>query len=106
MAARQRIHLVRIQVSPSQLTYLVYKTYRRHRPTSDSIRASIASLSYLHNQTVNVYSHLVGAIISIILPVYFYQFIFKTQLNARLADLILVSVYCFGVAVCFAFSVT
>ncbi|KAK8084739.1 Hly-III related protein [Apiospora hydei] len=44
-----------------------------YRPTSESTWLSVASLSYLHNQTINAYSHLIGALIFVSLPYYFYD---------------------------------
>ncbi|KAK8045041.1 hypothetical protein PG993_005065 [Apiospora rasikravindrae] len=75
-----------------------------YRPTSESTWLSVASLSYLHNQTINAYSHLIGALIFVSLPYYFYEYVYKHQLHAEAVDLIVVSTYCIGVAVCFAFS--
>ncbi|KAI6081445.1 putative hemolysin-III channel protein Izh2 [Hypoxylon rubiginosum] len=77
-----------------------------YRPTSGSALRSIASLLYLHNQTINAYSHLIGAVIFVALPFYFYQHDYVYQPNARVDDIFVVSVYCLGVAVCFAFSAT
>ncbi|KAK8116169.1 hemolysin-III family protein [Apiospora sp. TS-2023a] len=77
-----------------------------YRPTSGSTWLSLASLTYLHNQTINAYSHLLGALIFVSLPYYFYEYIYKHQLHAEPIDLVVVSTYCIGVAVCFAFSAT
>ncbi|KAK7991899.1 hypothetical protein PG996_013088 [Apiospora saccharicola] len=77
-----------------------------YRPTSGSTWLSLASLSYLHNQTINAYSHLLGALIFVSLPYYFYEYVYKHQLHAEPVDMIVVSTYCIGVAVCFAFSTT
>ncbi|KAK8022967.1 hemolysin-III family protein [Apiospora marii] len=77
-----------------------------YRPTSGSTWLSLASLSYLHNQTINAYSHLVGALIFVSLPYYFYEYVYKHEPHAEVIDLIVVSTYCIGVAVCFAFSTT
>ncbi|CAK1365688.1 unnamed protein product [Cercospora beticola] len=75
-----------------------------YRPTSASIYVSFASLSYLNNQTVNSYSHLFGCALFAILPLYFKKIFFDHQPNACFADLVVVSVYCFGVSICFTFS--
>ncbi|KAL9534612.1 ADIPOR-like receptor [Sphaerulina musiva] len=80
-----------------------------YRPTSHSIWKSILSLSYLNNQTINAYSHLVGSAIFLALPWYFYEKIYNdTTITpyGQLVDLVVVSTYCLGVAVCFAFSAT
>ncbi|KAK8069457.1 hypothetical protein PG994_006073 [Apiospora phragmitis] len=77
-----------------------------YRPTSESTWLSVASLSYLHNQTINAYSHLMGALIFVSLPYYFYEYVYKYQSHAEAIDLVVVSTYCIGVAVCFTFSAT
>ncbi|KAK5988417.1 ADIPOR-like receptor SPBC12C2.09c [Cladobotryum mycophilum] len=70
-----------------------------YRPTSGSAWISVTSLLYLNNQTINTYSHLVGAIIFLSLPLYFYEYIFKHQPNAQVDDLLVISTYSFGVAI-------
>lgn len=59
---------------------------------------------YLNNQSVNTYSHLVGALAFLLLPFYFYHEIWPTQANGQWEDVLIVGVYCWGVAVCFTFS--
>ncbi|KAM3449641.1 hypothetical protein MY3296_006725 [Beauveria thailandica] len=75
-----------------------------YRPTSGSARMSFTSLLYLNNQTVNTYSHLLGALFFLLLPFYFYHDIFSRQPGAQQEDVLVVSIYCLGVAVCFVFS--
>ncbi|KAH0491860.1 hypothetical protein TgHK011_003263 [Trichoderma gracile] len=77
-----------------------------YRPTSGSTWTSIAGLFYLHNQTINIYSHLVGAVVFCLLPFYFYWNYYRFQPNAHLDDVVVISTYCLGVAVCFTFSAT
>ena len=77
-----------------------------YRPTSGSIWKSITSLLYINNQTINTYSHLVGCVIFIFLPLYFYEHVYKYQQNAQAVDVLLISIYTTGVAICFAFSAT
>ncbi|KAK8879486.1 Adiponectin receptor protein [Apiospora arundinis] len=77
-----------------------------YRPTSGSTWLSLASLSYFHNQTINAYSHLIGALVFVSLPYYFYEYVYKHQRHVEAIDLIVVCTYCIGVAVCFLFSVT
>ncbi|EME38028.1 hypothetical protein DOTSEDRAFT_29774 [Dothistroma septosporum NZE10] len=73
-------------------------------PTSNSLLSSLTSLGHLNNQTVNTYSHLLGAVGFLALPFYFYWNVLPTQPTARTADLVVVTVYCLGVATCFVFS--
>ncbi|XWX00545.1 hypothetical protein V2A60_008565 [Cordyceps javanica] len=75
-----------------------------YRAPSGSVSVSLASLLYLNNQTINTYSHLFGALFFAALPLYFYHYIFRLQRNAQEQDLVVVSIYCYGVAVCFVFS--
>ncbi|KAK8014613.1 hemolysin-III channel protein Izh2 [Apiospora arundinis] len=77
-----------------------------YRPTSGSTWLSLASLSYFHNQTINAYSHLIGALVFVSLPYYFYEYVYKHQRHVEAIDLIVVCTSCIGVAVCFLFSVT
>ncbi|TRX89055.1 hypothetical protein FHL15_010074 [Xylaria flabelliformis] len=77
-----------------------------YRSTSGSAWKSVTSLRYLHNQTINAYSHLLGAVLFLALPVHFYQNEYLRQENAHVEDIYVVTVYCLGVAVCFTLSAT
>jgi adiponectin receptor len=43
-----------------------------YRPASNSYRKSLASLTHLHNETVNIYTHLIGAVLALLAGVYAY----------------------------------
>jgi adiponectin receptor len=58
----------------------------------------------MHNQTVNACSHLVGASIFGGLPFIFYHNDYVDHPRSQTEDLLVISFYCFGVAVCFTFS--
>ncbi|KAM0707322.1 hypothetical protein Q7P35_005560 [Cladosporium inversicolor] len=75
-----------------------------YRPASFSARKSFASLFQKHNQTVNACSHLVGASIFGGLPFVFYHNDYVNHPSSQTKDLVVISLYCFGVAVCFTFS--
>lgn len=75
-----------------------------YRPTSGSIWKSLASLLYAHNQSINIYTHLVGCVFFLSLPFYFYEHVYKHQPNARIMDVWVVTIYTTGVAVCFSCS--
>ena len=77
-----------------------------YRTTSGSIWKSIASLLYINNQTINTYSHLLGCVMFIFLPWYFYENVYKYQQHGKAVDVLLISIYTTGVAICFAFSAT
>lgn len=60
----------------------------------------------MNNQTINSYSHVVGALVFVALPHYFFHYEFKINPGAQQLDLVVFNIYCLGVAVCFAFSAT
>jgi adiponectin receptor len=62
------------------------------------------SLLYLNNQTINSYSHFVGAMIFALLPSYFYNAILPESTYPGTIDLIVVTIYCYGVSICFTLS--
>ena len=70
---------------------------RHYRPCSNCYRKSIASLGYLHNQTVNVYSHLLGALIFSVVA-----FGLDDYFSARYGptDRILIACFFIGVILC------
>lgn len=75
-----------------------------YRPASGSLWSSVASLARMHNQTVNVYSHLIGAMIFIIYPIQLYG---DSQLGSSLVqweDFLILTIYCYSVATCLLFS--
>ena len=43
-----------------------------YRPASNSYRKSLASLTHLHNESVNIYTHLAGAGLALLAAVYAY----------------------------------
>ncbi|KAK7976073.1 Di-copper centre-containing protein [Apiospora arundinis] len=84
----------------------IFINYQLGNRVTSSTWLSLASLSYFHNQTINAYSHLIGALVFVSLPYYFYEYVYKHQRHVEAIDLIVVCTYCIGVAVCFLFSVT
>ncbi|ORY58713.1 mPR-like GPCR protein [Pseudomassariella vexata] len=77
-----------------------------YRPTSGSVWISLESLLYINNETISTYSHLLGCALFLCLPLYFYRNAYKPHPNSQIADMLVVSTYCLGVAVCFALSAT
>ncbi|KAI0376674.1 hemolysin-III channel protein-like protein Izh2 [Hypomontagnella monticulosa] len=76
-----------------------------YRPEVPSLWSCLHSWSYIHNETVNIFTHLVGALVFFVLPLY----IFKTEIPPRYkiattADILVCSTYFLGVAICFTFS--
>lgn len=76
------------------------------RATSGCTWTSLGGLFYLHNQTINMYSHILGCILFLTLPFYFYWCFYQPHPNVHIADMAVMSIYCVGVAVCFACSAT
>ncbi|KAK0712672.1 hemolysin-III related-domain-containing protein [Lasiosphaeria miniovina] len=78
-----------------------------YRPASESLLDCLNSWRYLHNETVNIFSHAVGALVFLALPIYIFSASSTTPPRdavATPADKIVCSIYFVGVAVCFAFS--
>lgn len=82
----------------------IHTGYRRGEP---SLTGCLASWLYIHNETVNIYSHILGATI-FLLPLVLLIF---TTLSlpsryhvATTADVVVCSTYLLGVAMCFALS--
>ncbi|RPB12403.1 Hly-III related protein, partial [Morchella conica CCBAS932] len=68
------------------------------RQPSYCFRKCLSSLFYLHNETVNIYTHLLGSLLFFALPWYLYT------PRATLGDIIVFSIYFLGVGFCFFFS--
>jgi adiponectin receptor len=111
-AAVQETH--GITTKPSLRTYDTIETWQQdnsyihghYRPCSDSYLTSIASLSYLHNQTVNVYSHLLGTIYFLAAGYSVYdEYGRGTGISSQevfvLAGFFLGATLCFGFSTCF-----
>lgn len=78
-----------------------------YRPQTESFIRCIKSLAYIHNETVNIYSHLFGAAFFSILPAYFYTALMTTdEMKVTLADIVVFSTFFYGVAICFLLSST
>lgn len=78
-----------------------------YRPACASLWDCYKSWSYLHNESVNIWSHIIGAALFIVLPIW----IFTTEVPPRYAvattaDLFVCILYFIGVAICFMLSVT
>ncbi|KAG4034507.1 hypothetical protein MFRU_003g04670 [Monilinia fructicola] len=75
-----------------------------YRPASKSFLKSLESLGHVHNETVNIYSHLLGAILFATLPFVLYRQIAPRYATAAIADIVVFSTFFFGVAICFLLS--
>ncbi|KAH8653991.1 adiponectin receptor protein 1 [Tricladium varicosporioides] len=75
-----------------------------YRPASESFRKSLNSLQHIHNETVNIYSHLLGAVLFAALPVYVYEKVRSQHTTAQAGDIVGFAVFFFGATVCFFLS--
>jgi adiponectin receptor len=74
-----------------------------YRASSASFTKSLHSLSYLHNETVNIYSHLLGALLAALSSLILYPTLFPT---ARKEDVYVFLCYFLGCITCLAMSAT
>ena len=77
-----------------------------YRQASFSYIRSIRSIRQVHNETVNIWSHLTGALLFASSLYHFYASTWPRLANASLADIAAVTVYYVGVVNCFILSTT
>jgi adiponectin receptor len=77
-----------------------------YRPTSNSFYRSFASLSYIHNETVNIYTHLLGAFASLISAAYMFSLIKPRYEKATTEDVMVFACFFGGAAACLGMSAT
>lgn len=75
-----------------------------YRSASNSYRKSLASLSYIHNQTANIYSHLFGAIVFIAAFLFIYFELVPRYKTADLYDVLAFVSFFTGALICFGCS--
>lgn len=91
MASRQYLH-------PSWLP--------RYRPASDSAKASFLSWMFIHNETINIYTHLVPAIAFLLGKCYILVYLYSHYPGITGVDYSVFSVYFLTAAVCLGLSTT
>ena len=77
-----------------------------YRPASASFWLSFASLGYLHNESVNIYSHLLGALGFSLAGVVLYSVIKPRYESANLSDILAFGCFFAGAALCLGMSAT
>ncbi len=77
-----------------------------YRYATGSFKRCFESLGYLHNETVNVYSHVIGAAIFLTAPICTYQALYLRYPLATEADVFVFSTFFYGVSICFVLSAT
>ena len=77
-----------------------------YRPQSNSYTKSAQSLGYIHNETVNIYTHLVGAISAIISGAFVFFVLKPRYATATKEDVMVFGCFFFGAAACLGMSAT
>ncbi|KAI9851026.1 MAG: hypothetical protein M1838_004637 [Thelocarpon superellum] len=77
-----------------------------YRPASGSYWGSFTSLGYTHNETVNIYSHLIGAILFSITSVVLFDTLGSRYPTASKADVLAFGCFFLGAAICLGMSAT
>ena len=75
-----------------------------YRPASYSYLRSLASLRRLHNQSVNIYSHLIGSIVFIAFSYWFHHELATRYRSASKTDIFVFDVFFLGAVLCLGFS--
>ncbi|TGO11987.1 hypothetical protein BTUL_0097g00390 [Botrytis tulipae] len=77
-----------------------------YRPATSSFQKSFASLGYIHNESVNIYSHLIGAVVFTLSGFFLYAIIKPRYASAEIADVLAFSCFFAGAALCLGMSGT
>ncbi|KAK4998391.1 hypothetical protein LTR66_002365 [Elasticomyces elasticus] len=77
-----------------------------YRQASNSYRRSAASLAYLHNETVNIYSHLIGAMLVLLGGAIMYRRLEPRYHMANQQDVIVFGCFILGATACLGMSAT
>ncbi|KAJ5414213.1 hemolysin-III family protein [Penicillium cosmopolitanum] len=79
---------------------------RGYRPISGSAQASFCSWSYIHNESVNIYSHLIPAIFFLLGEWYIQQYLASRYSGFTGADFIAFSIFMLTAVTCLSLSAT
>jgi adiponectin receptor len=77
-----------------------------YRPASSSFKKSFASLGYIHNESVNIYSHFIGAVIFSTVAIVLYTAIKPRYESAAPSDVLAFACFFAGAALCLGMSGT
>ena len=75
-----------------------------YRPESNSACACFASWLYLHNETVNIYSHLLPAVLSLIAEGFIYHYFQASYPEATIGDRLIFAFFLLTAATCLGLS--
>lgn len=79
---------------------------RGYRPISGSAHASFCSWSYIHNESVNIYSHLIPAVLFLLGEWYMQQYLASRYPGFTSADFIAFSIFVLTAVTCLSLSAT
>ena len=74
------------------------------RPSTHSYKDCLRSCFYMHNETGNIYSHLLATIWMIVLPIFLYPYAKAHYPSADVDDWIVLGLFFLGGALCFGLS--
>ena len=77
-----------------------------YRPISGSAQVSFRSWLYIHNESVNIYSHLIPAVAFLLGEWYIQQYLTSRYVNISGADFFIFSFFLFTAVVCLGLSTT
>ena len=77
-----------------------------YRPASNSYAKSAKSLGYVHNETVNIYTHLLGAIAAVFGSITLYNIVQSRYATASTEDVTVFSAFFAGLVACLSLSAT
>ena len=77
---------------------------RGYRPVSNSFKTSLESLLYMHNETINIFSHLLPSIFFIAAEGYIYTYFPYKFPESKILDRLVFALYLLTAAVCMACS--
>lgn len=77
-----------------------------YRPASYSYAKSAQSLGYIHNETVNIYTHLIGAVLALVSASILYPVLKPRYDTATLEDVFVFSCFFLGAIACLGMSAT
>lgn len=77
-----------------------------YRPVSGSVKTSFSSWKYIHNETINIYSHLLPAVAFVLGIWYISQYLHSRYAEVTIADEFIFVFFLFTAAVCLGFSTT
>jgi adiponectin receptor len=77
-----------------------------YRPISGSAHASFCSWSYVHNESVNIYSHLIPAVFFLLGEWYIQQYLASRYSGVTGADFVAFSIFMLAAVTCLSLSAT